>query len=387
MKEGWQKLTLGEAFATTTGGTPPKTEYSLYGDYIPFVKPPELNDTTIEAAADGLSQDGAKVARTLPVNSILVSCIGNLGKIGLNTIPVAFNQQINAILPNEKIALPWFMFYQVLGPAFKDQLQVQASGTTVPIVNKSKFNSIAIVLPEIKEQHRIVTLLDKAFADIATAKANAEKNLQNARDLFNSHLQSIFTIRGEDWVEKRLGDIGKVSMCKRIFKEQTTPTGEIPFYKIGTFGKQADAFIPAEIYQQFRQKYSFPNKGDVLVSAAGTVGRCVVYDGEDAYFQDSNIVWIANDQTKILNHFLYHFYGSCDWNSTQGATISRLYNDNLRQIVIAFPQSLDEQKSIATQLDVLTDETNRLTDIYRQKLTALDNLKKSLLHQAFSGQL
>ena len=117
------------------------------------------------------------------------------------------------------------------------------------------------------------------------------------------------------------------------------------------------------------------------------MGRCVVYDGEDAYFQDSNIVWIANDQTKLLNHFLYHFYSACDWNSTKGATISRLYNDNLRQIVIAYPQSLDEQNRIAAQLDVLSEKTNQLTDIYRQKLTALDDLKKSLLHQAFSGQL
>ena len=261
------------------------------------------------------------------------------------------------------------------------------TGAAQPKLNQAALNSIPVPFPCPEEQRRIVTLLDEAFADIATAKAIAEKNLQNARELFINHLQSVFSTKGQDWVEMPLGEIGKVSMCKRIFKDQTTPTGDIPFYKIGTFGKEPDAFIPAEIYHQFRQKYSFPNKGDVLVSAAGTVGRCVVYDGEDAYFQDSNIVWIANDQTKLLNHFLYHFYSACDWNSTKGATISRLYNDNLRQIVIAYPQSLDEQNRIAAQLDVLSEKTNQLTDIYRQKLTALDDLKKSLLHQAFSGQL
>ena len=271
-------------------------------------------------------------------------------------------------------------------PLFLDQLD-RGNGATVDTLTIQKLQGVLVHVPSASEQRRIVTLLDEAFADIATAKANAEKNLQNARELFTSHLQSVFTRQGLDWVVQPLGDIGKVSMCKRIFKEQTTPTGDIPFYKIGTFGKEPDAFIPAEIYHQFRQKYSFPNKGDVLVSAAGTVGRCVVYDGEDAYFQDSNIVWIANDQTKLLNHFLYHFYSACDWNSTKGATISRLYNDNLRQIVIAFPQSLDEQNRIAAQLDVLSEKTNQLTDIYRQKLTALDDLKKSLLHQAFSGQL
>ena len=176
-------------------------------------------------------------------------------------------------------------------------------------------------------------------------------------------------------------------MCKRIFKDETKPTGDIPFYKIGTFGKEADSFIPSEIYSQYRDNYPFPNKGDVLVSAAGTIGRRVIYNGEHAYFQDSNIVWVSNDQKQLLNHYLYHFYGACDWNSTRGATISRLYNDNLRQIVIAFPKSLHEQQRIATQMDSLSAETQRLEAIYQQKLTALDDLKKSLLHQAFSGQL
>ena len=154
----------------------------------------------LTSAADGLSKTGAAVARTLPPQSILVSCIGNLGKIGLNTVPVAFNQQINAILPDEVRAIPEFMFYQVLSDRFKKQLEALASGTTVPIVNKSKFNSIEIVLPPFPVQQRIVGILDEAFASIATAKANAEKNLQNARAVFESHLQSVFTHRGEGWV-------------------------------------------------------------------------------------------------------------------------------------------------------------------------------------------
>jgi type I restriction enzyme S subunit len=161
----------------------------------------------------------------------------------------------------------------------------------------------------------------------------------------------------------------------------------IPFYKIGTFGKEADAFIPSEIYRQYREKYPFPNRGDVLISAAGTIGRRAVYDGKDAYFQDSNIVWIANDQKQLLNHYLYHFYGACEWGSTKGATIARLYNDNLKRIVVAFPKSLDEQHRIAAQLDAFAAETQRLESLYRQKLAALDELKKSLLHQAFSGAL
>lgn len=154
MKKGWVRKPLGEVFATATGNTPPKNNAKFYGDFMPLVKPPELRDDQLDSAEDGLSKTGAAVARTLPPNSILVSCIGNLGKIALNVVPVAFNQQINAILPDESKAVPEFMFYQVLSCDFKDQLEALASGTTVPIVNKSKFNSINIVLAPLAEQQR-----------------------------------------------------------------------------------------------------------------------------------------------------------------------------------------------------------------------------------------
>lgn len=186
MKNGWKKTTLGAAFTTVTGNTPPKNNANSYGSFMPFVKPPELCDARLESAEDGLSETGVEIARIVPRNSILVSCIGNLGKVGLNTVPVALNQQINAILPDDEKAIPDFMFYQVLANSFKDQLEALASGTTVPIVNKSKFNSIRIVLPPLPEQQRIVALLDSALGAIDKAKANTEKNLKNARDLFEA---------------------------------------------------------------------------------------------------------------------------------------------------------------------------------------------------------
>lgn len=261
------------------------------------------------------------------------------------------------------------------------------SGVTVPKLNQGNLREIPIPLPPLPEQRRIVGLLDEAFAAIATAKANTEKNRRNAGAILESYLQSVFTQRGEGWAKTTLGGIGRVSMCKRIFKDQTDSAEGIPFYKIGTFGRKPDSFIPRKIYEEYRKRYPFPKKGDVLVSAAGTIGRRVRYDGEHAYFQDSNIVWIDNDETRLLNDYLYHFYGACEWNSTRGATINRLYNDDLRRIVISFPTSLREQRRIANELDALVAETDRLKSVYQQKLAALDALKKSLLHQAFSGQL
>ena len=108
----------------------------------------------------------------------------------------------------------------------------------------------------------------------------------------------------QDWEVKRLGEIGEPLMCKRVLKHQTSDQGDIPFYKIGTFGKTPDAYITRSLFESLRSKYPFPRKGDCLISAAGTIGRVVVYNGEDAYFQDSNIVWIDNDEAVVTNEYL-----------------------------------------------------------------------------------
>ncbi|GAA9052454.1 hypothetical protein Taitung234_02080 [Helicobacter pylori] len=134
-------------------------------------------------------------------------------------------------------------------------------------------------------------------------------------------------------------------------KHQTTRYGEIPFYKIGTFGNTADAFISKKLFLEYKTKYSFPKKGDVLISASGTIGRAVIYDGKPAYFQDSNIVWIDNDETLVKNDFLFYAYSNVKWN-TEHTTILRLYNDNFRNTLIPLPP-LNEQSAIANILSAL----------------------------------
>lgn len=160
----------------------------------------------------------------------------------------------------------------------------------------------------------------------------------------------------------KLGKIGKVSMCKRVLKHQTSPYGEIPFYKISSFGGQAETFISKKLYDEFREKYSFPKKGDILISAAGTLGKTVIYDGKPAYFQDSNIVWIDNDESIVLNSYLYYFYQTKPWVTTNGSTINRIYNDNLRNIKLSVPD-LSTQKSIAkvlSDLDAKIELNNKI---------------------------
>lgn len=185
------------------------------------------------------------------------------------------------------------------------------------------------------------------------------------------------------WELKKLGDIGKVSMCKRILKKQTSTTGDIPFYKIGTFGKIPDAFISKKIYDEYRSKYSFPKKGDILLSASGTIGRRVIYDGEPAYFQDSNIVWIDNDESEVSNEYLYIFYGFCNWNPSKGATISRLYNDDLRKIQIPIPP-LQEQQQIVAILDEAFEAIYQAKANIEKNIENAKELFQSKLNQIFS---
>ena len=191
------------------------------------------------------------------------------------------------------------------------------------------------------------------------------------------------------YVRIELGSVGKVSMCKRIMKAETSSDGDVPFYKIGTFGKQPDAYITKQKFEEYRNTYSYPNKGDILISAAGTIGKTIVYDVEDAYYQDSNIVWIANDESIALNQYLLYCYQLQPWAVSTGGTIARLYNDNISRAKICVP-SLEEQKRIISILNRFDNLCNDLTaglpaeiearqkqyEYYRDKLLSFKELQK-----------
>ncbi|HIX02417.1 MAG TPA: restriction endonuclease subunit S, partial [Candidatus Ligilactobacillus excrementigallinarum] len=156
----------------------------------------------------------------------------------------------------------------------------------------------------------------------------------------------------DDWEQRQLGKIGKIRSCKRIYRSQTSNKGEIPFYKIGTFGKKADSFISRELYEEYKERFSFPQVGDILISASGTLGRTVVYNGENAYFQDSNIVWIDNDNHLALNKYLEIYYQRVHWKASEGSTIKRLYNSDIERTIISIPKR-DEQAKISKCLKLL----------------------------------
>ena len=186
----------------------------------------------------------------------------------------------------------------------------------------------------------------------------------------------------KDWDNCTLGNLGEVKMCKRIFAHQTSKSGQIPFYKIGTFGGKADAFISRELYDRYRSAYSFPKMGDILLSAAGTIGRTVIYDGKDAYFQDSNIVWLEVDENQVDKGFLKYFYDSYPWKNLEGTTIKRLYNGLIRNTAISLP-SLPEQKAIASALSTFDTYIDSLTELIEKKR----NIRDGALEDLASGKL
>lgn len=170
-------------------------------------------------------------------------------------------------------------------------------------------------------------------------------------------------------------------MCKRILVSQTNTEDGVPFYKIGTIGSTPDAYISKELFDDYKVKYNYPRKGEVMITCAGTVGKCVVYDGEDAYFQDSNIVWIDNPTQYISNGFLFHLLSKVDWRKLNSTTIIRIYNDDLRNLKMSYPRK-EEQQKISHLLSLLDEriatQNKIIEDLKKLKSAISERLFKSV---------
>ena len=181
-----------------------------------------------------------------------------------------------------------------------------------------------------------------------------------------------------DWTPMQLRDIGYIQMCRRIFQSQTKAYGAIPFYKISTFGGKADAYISQELYEKYKLLYPYPEKGDVLISAAGTIGKAVIFDGKDSYFQDSNIVWLKVDKDAIDRKFLWWFYRSFPWNALEGTTIQRLYNSIILDTEIHLPDK-PEQEEIARTLSQFDTYIDDLAELIEKKKGIRDGALEDLI--------
>lgn len=257
--------------------------------------------------------------------------------------PFTFKNEMWAYTHQEKISVK-FLYYVLKNNINKFRESASGMGS-MPQISLKITEDFKIPILPLPVQKEIVRILDN-FTEL-TAELTAE--LIARKKQYEYYLKNLI-LDNPNSKFINLGEIGEVSMCKRIMKSETSSFGEVPFYKIGTFGKAPDAFISKELFIKYKNMYSYPKKGDLLISASGTIGRVVIFDGEPSYFQDSNIVWINNDETKVLNKFLYYCYQLYPWRVSNGGTISRLYNNDIKKTRIFVPP-LKEQQRIVSILD------------------------------------
>lgn len=278
---------------------------------------------------------------------------------------------------------PEFIGYCMRSGGVRKSIMLVGQGISRINLGAKRLETVSYRLPSLPEQRKIADLLS-AVDDVISAQeaevAAWEKRKKGVmQKLFSQEVRFKADDGSDfpDWEEKTLGDVGSVAMCKRVFKEQTREVGDVPFFKIGTFGDVPDAYISKSLFDELKSKYAYPKVGTILLSASGTIGRQVEYNGEDAYYQDSNIVWLEHDDT-VLDSYLKQFYSVVKWQGLEGSTIKRLYNKTILDTPFYRP-SLPEQRKIAECLALLDDVIAKAKD----ELDAWRELKKGLLQQMF----
>ena len=390
MKKGWQTKTLGEVLEKTETVNPLQSPNAEF-DYIDVSS---VSNTTfeIEETQRLKGKDAPSRARKLvQTNDIIFATIRpTLQRIAV--VPEHLDKQVCStgyfvLRPKQGIDHR-FVFYSLFTENFIGQMESLQKGASYPAVTDGDVRAQEIPVPPLAEQQRIVGLLDEAFEGLATAKANAEKNLQNARALFESHLQSVFTQRGPGWVETTLGEVIEIvggsqppkSVFSKTKKEDNIRLIQIRDYK----SDKHVVFIPRA------QARRFCNADDVMIGRYGPPLFQILRGIEGAY--NVALMKAVPDEAKLSRDFLFYFLKHSAilqyviYHSSRAAGQIGVTKETLEPYPIALP-SLAVQKTVVENIQELDTETQRLARLYERKHAALEALKKSLLHQAFSGEL
>ena len=399
MKSGWQTKTLGEVCDVVNGGTPKTGVREYWGGNHLWVTPAEMgkrlspyvSDTERKITDLGLRDSSA---RMLPPNSVILSSRAPIGHLVINTDPMATNQGCKGLIPGKQLQHKFLYYY--LSSAV-DLLNSLGTGATFKELSGGKLKEVTVPVAPLPEQQRIVNILDEAFDGIATAKANAEKNLQNARALFESHRQCVFTQRGKGWMEKPFEAVvdADCSLSYGIVQPGDEYPNGLPIVRPTDLTKRAiylDGLKRIDPKLADSYKRTTLQGGELLLCVRGSTGVISKAAPELAGGNVTRgIVSIRFNRALIIQDFGYYLMTSEAVQSqirekTYGAALMQINIRDLRNIALSFPP-LTEQSAMTDKLDALAGETQRLESIYQRKLAALDALKKSLLHQAFSGQL
>lgn len=370
MKKGWHIKKLGDVCQVIGGGTPPKNNAEYYIGNIPWATVRDMRSEIISETECKITREAVRSSATniIPAGNVIIATRVGLGKVCLLGQDMAINQDLRGIIPNDPNTLSVRFLFSWL-KSIAHLIIAEGTGATVQGVKLPFVKSLQIPLPPFPEQKRIVAILDEAFDSIATAKANAEKNLQNARALFESHLQSVFTKRGEGWVQTTIGDQMMLQRGFDITKDKQNE-GSVPVVSSGgikSYHDKAMAIAPG-----------------VVIGRKGTLGK--VFYLETDYWPHDTTLWVKDFKGND-SRFVYYFLIALDVKCLDSGTANPALNRNqVHPIEVVWPP-VSQQKAIVTKFDTLSVETQRLEIIYQKKLAALDALKKSLLDQAFTGNL
>jgi type I restriction enzyme S subunit len=342
---------------------------------------PYVGDTERKITDLGLRNSSAQM---LPPWSVILSSRAPIGHLVINTEPMATNQGCKGLIPSNQLHHKFLYYYL---SSIVDLLNSLGTGATFKELSGAKLKEVAIPVPSTHEQQRIVGILDGAFDGIATAKANAEKNLQNAHALFESHLESVFTQRDGGWPTKQLGDVCDFEGGSQPPKSQfsyTPKQGYVRFLQIRDFGSEKHVtFIPES------KRNRLCVEDDIMIGRYGASVGKILMDRAGAY--NVALMKTIPDPAHLDRSFFYHYLISGAFQERLRNVAARsAQNGFSKEDIYGFPvpvPPLKEQRKVIGQIGPLSEETQRLESIYQNKLDALEELKKSLLHQAFNGKL
>jgi type I restriction enzyme S subunit len=387
MKNGWQTKTLGDVLEVQNG-------YAFDSKFFNSSKGvPLVRIRSLKAGTETETRFGGVYDKKYLVKAgdLLIGMDGEFGCYEWKGSPALLNQRVCRLQEFASSVVPRFVFYGV--NSHLKAIEDVTGYATVKHLSSKQILGIKFPVPPRSEQQRVVGILDEAFEGIATAKANAEKNLQNARALFESYLQSVFTRRGPGWKEKTLEEIsttfGRGKSKHRPRNEPKLYGGKYPFIQTGDI-RNADHFISehSQTYNEvgLAQSKLWP-KGTICITIAANIAETGVL-GFDACFPDSVIGVVANPKEAEVDfvEYLLQFFKVRLQAMGKGSAQANINMGTFEHERFPFPP-ISEQQQIVSKLNSLREETRRLESIYQQKLAALETLKKSLLHQAFTGNL
>jgi len=370
-----------------------KDNYTGLDDGLPFIATKDVGFDSVIDYANGVKipfneKEQFKIA---PANTPLI-CVegGSAGrKIGFTNQEVCFGNKLFALVPNKNVDSK-FLFYYYFSSSFQKHFSTEMAGI-IGGVSMNKFKDIEIPLPPLPEQRRIVSLLDEAFAAIAKAKANAEQNLKNAKELFESYLQGVF--ENGNWEKKKLQDVAKVfgrgKSKHRPRNWEGLYGGDYPFIQTGEV-RNANKYISSYIqtYNEVGLAQSkLWKKGTICITIAANIAETAILDF-DACIPDSIIGFEVDEKKADLNfaYYLLQYFKAELQKLGKGSAQDNINLGTFENQYFPFP-SLQEQQAIVLQLDALRAETQKLEAVYQKKIDDLDELKKSILQKAFAGEL